>query len=150
MKKLEVWYLEPDETDIKHLKQSLGDAELSEKVNIKYFDRSLVELMNEEGTPEIIIIDTSTIQGIIPSSLGCWGTLYYNLRYFIEKHRSSKILIVSYVKCWAEDYFEQLKEDLGEEDYHIEIGDNGCLQIIEYLKKQLKEGNNENNVYNSK
>ena len=138
MNKLEVWYIEPDKKDHEHLKQSLEDKDLLNKFKIKHISKALVEIMDLEGTPDIIIIDTSSVQGIIPTALGCWDTLYANLRYFIEKHRSSKILIVSYVKSWAEDYLEELKRDLGEEDYYIEIGDNGSLHIIEYLERQLK------------
>jgi len=102
---------------------------------IKLFDKEIVEMMETEGTPDIIIIDTSMIQGQIPSMLGCYDTIFANLKYFAEKHISSTICIASYVSTWAEDFMDDLKAHLP--DSFIEQTKNGDQHLAEYLISKL-------------
>jgi len=139
--KTKVMYIEPDEKDFIHLKRILKSEKLEKQFEIKHCQKWLHELIDTPIDADIIIVDTSAVQGELITVLGCEDNLTANLRYFIEHHRSSRICLVNYVKAWAEDWYERIKEDLDKEDCYFDYAQNGASNIIEYLQKV--QGKNE-------
>lgn len=138
MNKLNIWIIDKDdEIMIKQLKDILEAEKLLNRVNIKHIKKFIVECMDLEGTPDIIFIDTTAIQGEMPTPYGCYDTIYHNLRYFVRKHTSSIIVVASYVKSWATDFLEDLKGDFRDEAV-VECCENGARGIFETLKKYLE------------
>jgi len=131
-KHLEIWYIEPDDYEMDYLKQYMTGEQLN-KINVIHKRK----MTNEEGTPDIIFIDTSAINPA--ASTGFNGiSLTYQLIDFVKRHKSSLIFICSYVRRWAEEYLEELKEELSTEDLFIKICDNGYTSIADEIKKVLK------------
>ena len=130
-KKIDVWFFDNDEQEGEYLHDCLKELKIDNKFEIKQITKSVVESMDIIGSPNLIIIDTTSIAGdLLP--YGCWDSIYSNLRHFAEQHKSSYFYIVSYVKSWAKDYFDELKEDLGEEII-VEFGSNGANELAHYL-----------------
>ena len=129
-KDLEIWYIESDDFDKDYLEDYLSKEQLKK---ITFFHYR--ELKDIEGTPDIIFIDTSAISPVIGFTN---ISLTYELIDFLKAHRSSLIYICSYVFSWAEDYLEEIKEHLSNEDLFIKICENGVKSICEEIKRYLK------------
>jgi hypothetical protein len=137
-KKIIVAFFEPDKETYDQLKRFLKSENLDKKFEIKHYKKPIVYYMEEDFTADIIIIDTGSVQGECVTMLGCEDTLYSNLRYFVEKHRSSLICIASYVHTWALDWLERLKEDFEGNDQYIECCRNGGESLTNFLKEKIK------------
>lgn len=136
-KKIEAWYIEPDKMNPDWFQNYLNRHKIADKVDFKHYQIYLDEAIKLEGTPEIIFIDTGAITGGTCFG-GCSPSMTFTLKDFLGKHRSSYIVIVSYVRIWAEDYLEQIKEHMSNEDLFVDIGDNGAEEIVDYIANKIK------------
>jgi len=137
-RKITVAYFEPDKESYDQLLRFLKSENIDNQFEIKHYPKPIVYYMDKEFTADIIIIDTSSVQGECITMLGCEDTLYSNLRYFVEKHRNSLICIASYVVVWAKDWLERLKEDFEGNDQYIEYSQNGGENLTNFLKARMK------------
>jgi hypothetical protein len=137
-RKVTVAYFEPDKETYDQLKRFLKSENIDKQFEIKWYNKPIVYYMEEDFIADIIIIDTSSVQGEILFTLGCEDTLYANLRYFVERHRNSTICITSFVLGWAQDWLDRLKEDFEGEDKYIEYCQNGAENLTRYLQGRMK------------
>ncbi len=135
IKKYTLWVIDDDITRRKYLIDTLEDEGLKNRINIKYFN-VLSEAYNVIGTPEFILIDTTSIMGT-GTLYGCFDTAISLCKGLAEKHKSSCICIQSAVKRWAEDVMEDIKDYFGDEVI-VEAIDGGAYDTIAWLKKYIE------------
>lgn len=138
-KKIEVWYFEPDELDKEHQKFFFKKNKIDKKINFKHFKMHISKGLKLEGTPDIIFIDTASIDplpglGFIGSQITLQGLLCS----FIKQHRSSLIVICSYVFSFATSEIDTIKRILNEDDLYLDSCENGIRHIAEYISNRIK------------
>ncbi len=130
--KYEIWIIDNDKNRIKLYKDFLEEINLLKDFKITQFN-VLAEAYEKEGTPDFILIDTTSILGGV-TLYGCFDTAVSICRGFAEKHRSSVFCIQSAVKRWAEDVIDELIEQL-EKDIVIEAIEASGEKFIEWINK---------------
>lgn len=115
-----------DEKLVRHIKKHL---------KIKVYNNYVIEMLDKEGDPDLILIDASMMQ------LAGYGDPVDELKAlnkFVEKHSSSIIVLMSYVIDSAKDFFKELKEDLSKLAV-IETCENGDESIAQYLADKVEQ-----------
>ena len=135
MRKYNIWIIDDDKIRIKQYKDFLKEEKLLSKFEIRTFD-VLVNAHNEEGTPDFILIDTTSIMGGI-TLYGCFDTAISSCIYLAKKHTSSVFCIQSAVKSWAKDIIDEMTQQLSNEVVCESIEASG-EDFICWIKKWLK------------
>jgi len=130
-----IWIIDRDKNRIKMYKDFLEEENLLKKFKIRRFD-VLAEAYDVEGTPDFILIDTTSIMSGM-TLYGCFDTAVSMCRGFAEKHKSSNFCIQSAVKRWAEDIIDEITEQFGEETI-TEAIEADPKEFIKWLKKYTK------------
>ena len=131
----ELWIIDNDKRRIKLYKDCLEEEGLLDKLRIKQFN-VLAEAYEKVGTPDFILIDTTSIMGGV-TIYGCFDTAVSICRSFAKKHTSANICIQSAVKRWAEDIVEDIKIDF--EDCVVEAIEADGSEFIKWIKKYMEK-----------
>lgn len=143
MKKYTLWIIDDDKVRTRQYKDFLKMENLQDKIKIKRFD-VLAEAYDKEGTPDFILIDTTSIMGGI-TLYGCFDTAVSLCKGFAEKHTSSVFCIQSAVKSWAENVIDEIREDFGQNIVSESIQADATEFII-WIKKWVNIFDNKGNT----
>lgn len=132
--KYTIWIIDNDKIRLEQYKDFLKEEGLLDRIIIKKFD-VLTEAYNIEGSPDFILIDTTSIMGGV-TLYGCFDTAVSLCRGLAEKHRSSIFCIQSAVKRWAEDVLADMTEDL-KESVVAECIEADAEEFIKWIKKWI-------------
>lgn len=126
---MKIWLFEDDDDRYRQIKEHLVRSDV--KVDIERYV-SVVEEMNREGSPDLIVIDGTAICGHNIMPLGCMDMFHSNLRYFAEKHLSSHFIIYCAVIAWAREFAEELIEGL-KDTVTIEVIDGDGIEVAKRI-----------------
>lgn len=133
---IEVWWFD-DETINHRLLLSLisNKRHLKKRVKLECFT-SVKEELFKVGSPDLIIIDTSTLTKYM--YVENWEKYALSmLRAFVEKHTSSILIISSAVKLWALDFSEEIRKQIPELEY-VKIIEDGVMPTLEIIEDYSK------------
>jgi len=136
--KLEVWWFDDDDFFYRYFSMKLKNEYrmLKDRINVTRFT-SLAAELEREGTPDIIIIDTTTMTDV-GTYVGNWDRYAMTLlRKFAEKHVSSQFVISSAVGYWAQDFVRELQQTI-EELAPVKVIECGDIAVLDYLTNFIR------------
>ena len=104
-----LWFIEDDDTYFGYRKKDI----LSFDKNCKIVRFGCIEdALDKSGRPDVAFIDVSTLNsGSLGMGIGGDRLYHFNIRNFCKAHTSTKILLYSAVKRWANVLIEDVKKD---------------------------------------
>jgi len=129
MKEVDLWVIDDDKYRFKLLKDELEENNIN--IKIRQFD-ILYDAFQASGSPDFILIDTSSIAGKF-SMFANKKTLVSLSHRFADEHKSSNFCFICAVKSWANELAGDIYEMFDKEIIFEVVEDTE--EVIDWLKK---------------
>lgn len=135
--KIEVWWFDNEAFNFHYMQTLLNrNPKLKKRLDIKYFE-SVTDELYREGTPDIIVIDTTTATNYM-GVLGWEGLVERTIIKFADMHSSSQFVISSAVLEWAWSILDALILDL-KDLVAVDVISEGSRPLYDYLETYVQE-----------